>query len=315
MKTLLESILSKHKVSSSAVGDASKLDAIIDLYCDVTTNNKPRNSQRWIDCRRKFEDKWFSVSGNVLMYKIPHNYGLLLDFIQQAHEQYGINTIKFTKSSGYMQAYVLWPEHKKNSTIDGIRFEIADPIKFNSITPVNFTNCTFVGNCQDSEPTEQNSSVIWLQNDVTFFRNCKFENICFLSKLVPLEIQVDRCDFNDKSIIKISLSPQQTHKNARSLFWGLESLGLIDSNGNKKIHWSLAREEGGTTYVLDSKKSYKDFTDLILPNNNVSQQSSIILGFGSNVLYITKHRPSFRVLTYSSYKKIQLHDGTWVYEK
>ena len=313
MKTLLESILSKSKVSSSVIEDACVTSEICDLYCDIAIN-KPRTSQEWIRNRQLYDDKYFSVSAGILTCKKLRGSEILVSFIQQAHEKYRINTIKFTRNIKdiYMHARIMRGDD--NSLIDGVRFETECSVHLNIFSPTKFINCAFVN--INSGPVSIQRDVITFNSECVSFENCKFENICFMSQISPLDKYIHNCDFNDTCTIIINLDAFHAQKLDEHLYYELKNLGIVDSSreGHAGNGWTLATSKDGKNYILDPKKSYKSFIDLILPGNNVSLKVSIILGpRGYHRLYITKQKHSQHILSNDFYDKVQLHDGTWVY--
>lgn len=316
MKTLLESILSKHKVSSAAIEDARIIREVCDLYCDTRTN-KSRDSEVWARFRQLIKNEQFSVSRDVLICNELEGSNVPFDFIQLVHEQCGINTIRFNFS--FKTLHIYRDKTKNTPTIDGMKFEVSGPVNISSLYPAKFINCTFANIHGGIVSAKWMGFHLPLFNEFVF-KNCKFENMYFLSEVLLLDKQVINCDFNNRCVIRINHSVSYVKDNDRKLFDNLVILGVIDLvkiefSSYHKYKWSLSQLRDKKTYILDPKKTYKDFTDLVLPGNNVPPGTSIILGNKDNIVCITRHKPPRHVLASSFYKKIQLHDGTWVYEK
>ena len=319
MKTLSESILSKHKVNSSAIEDARVTSEICDLYCDTGTN-RPRDSKEWTRFRQLIKNEWFSISRDVLICNELWGSDVPFDFMQLVHEQCGINTIRFNFSFKTLRISKNRNNTKNTPTIDGMKFEVPGPVDISIDYPVKFINCAFVNIHRGGAVSVKWMGFHLLPLSESVFKNCKFENMYFLSEIALLDKHVINCDFNDKCVIRINHGVQYVKDKDRKLFDNLVILGVIDLvkiafTTYHTYKWSLSQLQDKKTYILDPKKTYKDFADLILPGNNVPSGTSIILGDEYNNIYITRHKPPRHVLTSSLYKKVQLHDGTWVYEK
>lgn len=313
MKTLSESILSKNKVSSSTIEDARVTSEICDLYCD-TAINKPRTSQDWFRNRQLYDDRYFSVSAGVLTCKKLRASEIMVSFIQQAHEKYWINTIRFTRNIKDIYVHARMMRGDDNLLIDGVRFETECSVHLHIFNPTKFINCTFIN--VNPGPVSIQRDIIDFNTEHVSFESCKFENICVATQISPLDKYVHNCDFNDTCVIRINLDAAHMQKLDEYLYYELRNLGIIDSSrdGLTGNGWALATSKDGKGYALDPKKTYRDFADLILPDNNVSPKASMILGPKyCHCLCITKQKPPQRILSGDFYDKVQLHDGTWVY--